>query len=84
STGKSHGNDYHIADVDAACVNSARWQLCMLCMLLKDNAERAYKIIEEYTPLFSSKNEFLAFMDSLNTSGDRISYNEDGTASVKL
>ena len=29
-------------------------------------------------------NEFLAFMDGLNVSGDRIAYNEDGTATVKL
>ena len=84
SEGKSHGNDYHIANVDAACVDNAKWQLCMLCMLLEGNAERAYKIIEEYTPRFASKEEFLGFMDSLNTGGDRITYNEDGTATVQL
>ena len=84
SEGKSHGNDYRIANVDAACVDNAKWQLCMLHMLLENNAERAYKVIEEYTPRFASKDEFLAFMDGLNMSGDRIAYNEDGTATVKL
>ena len=84
SEGRSHGNDYRIADVDAACVDNAKWQLCMLCMLLESNAERAYKIMEEYTPLFASRDEFLAFTDGLNTRGDRIAYNEDGTATVKL
>ncbi len=84
AVGKSHGNDYRIADVQAACVDNAKWQLAMLLLLLGDGAKRAKQVIEEYTPLFSSKEEFLAYVDSLNASGERIVYGEDGTAEVNL
>ncbi len=74
--GKSHGNDYEIKDPIAACVASAKMQLGMLLILLSDGAKRAKKVIEEYKPLFTSKEEYLAFMDSMNSSGDRIEYTD--------
>ena len=82
--GTSHGNDYEIADAEAACVTNAKWQLAMLRVLLGDGAARAKKVIAEYEPTFKSKKEFLAFQDTLNLSGDRITYLEDGTATVKI
>ncbi|MBQ7120057.1 MAG: amidohydrolase [Oscillospiraceae bacterium] len=82
--GKSHGNDYQIADPDRACVKNAKWQVAMLKLLLENGGERAKKIIAEYEPPFASKEEYLAFLDSLNNSGDRITYNEDGTANIKI
>ena len=80
--GKSHGNDYEIVDPIAACVDCARWQLAMLKLLLENGAARAKQIKNEFKPLFT-KDEFLAYQDSLNTSGDRIIY-EDGKATVIL
>lgn len=82
SYGKAHGNDYRIEDVDAACVNNAKWQLAMLQLLLENNAKRAYSILDNFTPLFT-KEEFLAHLDSQNSSGDRICYDGD-VATVKL
>lgn len=81
--GTGHGNNYEIADPTAACVDSAKWQLGMLYILLKDNASRAREIVASYEPLFASGAEYLAFMDSLNTSGDRIVYGET-SAEVKV
>ena len=81
--GKAHGNDYEIYDPQAACVDSAKWQLAMLKLLLQDNAVRAKKIIQEYKPLFPSKEAFLSFQDSLECSGDRILYHDDGRVEVK-
>lgn len=81
--GKPHGNDYEICNPQAACVDSAKWQVAMLSLLLENNAERAKKIIQEYQPIFPSKEAFLSFQDSLNTSGDRIVYRQDGVAEVK-
>lgn len=83
-TGKGHGNDYRIIDPEAACVKSAVWQLGMLELLLKNGGERAKKIIADYKPTFKTKEEFLAYQDEINCSGDRIVYNEDTTATVKL
>lgn len=76
-TGKDHGNNYYITDADAACVASAKYQLGMLYVLLKDNAERANKILADFKPLFASKKEYFEFVDSLSRSGDRINYGED-------
>lgn len=82
--GKGHGNDYEICDPVAACVDNAKWQLAMLLLLLENEAERAYQILADFEPKFASKEEFLAYQDSLNDSGDRITYREDGTAEIRL
>ena len=82
--GTSHGSDYEIADPEAACVTNAKWQIAMLRLLLMNDAERAKQIIAEFVPQFASKEEFLAYQDSLNCSGDRIVYREDGVAEIKL
>ena len=82
--GKGHGNDYQIADPKAACVDSAKWQMAMLLLLLENGAERAKQIIADFKPKFASKEEFLTYQDSLNDSGDRITYREDGVAEIRL
>lgn len=84
ATGTSHGSDFKISNPDLACVSSAKWQLTMLTLLLKDNAIRAKNIIKEYKPIFSSKEEYFKFVDSLNCEGYRINYREDGIAEIKL
>lgn len=82
--GKGHGNDYYIKDPEAACVGSAKLQMEMLRILLSNGAERAKKVIADFKPMFESKAAYLAFMDSLNASGDRITYGEDGVAQVNI
>ena len=57
---------------------------CRLKKLLENNAEKAKQIIAEYKPIFASKEAYLAYVDAFNDSGDRIQYNEDGTASVRI
>lgn len=84
SVGTSHGNDYGIANPGAACVNSAKWQLGMLTLLLEDGAQRAKQVIDAYKPPFESAKALLEYMDSLNDSGDRIVYGEDGVATVRI
>ena len=84
SAGTAHGNDYQIADPEAACVTNAKWQLIMLTLLLENDGARAQKVMAEFKPLFASKEEFLAFQDSLCTEGDRITYLDDGRAEVRL
>ncbi len=82
--GTGHGSDYEIADPVAACVDCAKWQVGMLCLLLKDDAERARAIKAEFQPQFASKEDYLAYIDELNCEGDRIEYREDGTAVVRV
>ena len=83
ASGTSHGADYVIADPQLACVGSAKWQLGMLYLLLKDNAQRANAILGDFKPRFASKEAYLTYLDSLVSAGDRIDYS-DGLASVKL
>ncbi|MBQ8588485.1 MAG: amidohydrolase [Clostridia bacterium] len=82
--GTSHGSDYYIEDPVAACVDSAKLQLAMLHVLLSDGAVRAKKIIEEFEPMFDTPKAYLDYVDEINASGDRIVYEEDGTASVNI
>jgi metal-dependent amidase/aminoacylase/carboxypeptidase family protein len=81
-TGKGHGDDYKIADPYKACVSNAKMQLCMLLLLLGNGGERAKKIKSDFKPAFASKEEYFAYIDKLNSSGERITYHEDG-ATVK-
>lgn len=83
AVGTGHGSDYYITDPIAACVNSAKWQVAMLYLLLSDGATEAKRIKAEFKPLFATKAEYLAYVDSICTSGDRITYNDDGTATVR-
>ena len=81
--GTSHGDDYFVTDPEAACVKSAQWQIALLQALLENGAARAKEIVAEYKAPFTSIKEYLAFIDSLETSGDRIKYTEGG-ANIKL
>ena len=83
AVGTSHGSDYYIANPELACIGSAKVQLIMLTLLLENGGERAKKIKEEFKAPFASKEEYFDFVDSLASSGDRITY-EDGKATVVL
>jgi len=83
AVGVSHGADYFIAKPELACVGSAKWQLTLLNILLKDNAAKAKEILQSFKPRFASKKEYLETIDSLAASGERIVY-KDETATVNL
>lgn len=83
SVGTSHGKDYYIADPDKACLGSAKWQLKMLELLLENDAVCAKQIIADFKPEFASKEEYFAYIDAMECSGDRITYT-GGKAEVKL
>ncbi|MBQ2696967.1 MAG: amidohydrolase [Clostridia bacterium] len=82
--GTSHGDNYYIENPDLACLGSAKWQVALAVLLLENGGKRAKEIIDAYEPLFASAKDYLAYLDSFDYTGDRISYNEDGTANVRL
>ena len=57
---------------------------CNAAELLADDAKRAKSIIENYEAPFASTAEYLAFMDSLARNGNRITYTEEGVATIDL
>ena len=84
AVGTSHGSDYRISDPESACVKGAKWQLALLRLLLCDGARHAKRVVEEYTPEFATREDFFAYVDEINASGDRILYDGDGNARVRL
>ena len=82
-SGFAHGDDFQVADFEKACIKPAKMQLAMIKILLGDSAKRAKKIIEEFDAPFKSKEEYFAYIDSINCDGDRIEY-KDGEATVRL
>ncbi len=84
ASGKGHGKDYEISNPDLACCMSAKWQIMMLNILLGDDAKRAKEVIENFTPRFKNKEEYLASHSKLSGSGDRVFYDESGEIKVKI
>lgn len=82
SAGTAHGDDYCIIDPERACIKSAKLQLHLLTLLLENEAKKAKDIIDNFEPMFT-QDEYLAYIDSLEASGDRIDYREDGSINVK-
>lgn len=83
ASGRVHGDDFQISDPYTACVVSAKWQLAMIILLLENGGERAKKIKASYKSQFTSKEEYFSYIEGLNSCGDKIIYNEDGSITVK-
>lgn len=83
ASGRLHGTDFEISDKETACIGSAKWQMQMLALLLENNAERAYEIIKNFKPRFSSKEEYFEYLERFKCSGERIKYT-DNSAEVVL
>ncbi len=75
--GTSHGSDYYIANKEMACIDNAKLQLLLLRSLLENGAEKAKQIITNFTPMFKNKEEYLNYVNTINRSGERITYNEN-------
>ena len=56
----AHSDRFYIADLDRACVNSAKAQLLTLQCLLENNAEKAKEIIDDFAPRAIPVTEYLA------------------------
>ena len=82
--GTGHGNDYYIVDVETACVESAKVQAVMLGLLLKNGGERTWEIKKNFKPTFASMQEFFECIDGLTMDQQAVSYNEDGTVTLKF
>ena len=77
--GAAHGPTYRIADFDSACMDSAKAQVMIIRKLLENEAAKAKYVVENANPRFKSKEEYIAFMDSLYFDKQAVVYNEDGT-----
>ena len=63
---------------------SAIWQVQILQMLLGDGAKRAYEVMDNFKPLFPSKEAYFESINRFDLDSERIEYNEKGDAVVHL
>ena len=84
ASGTLHSSDFKIEDPNLACVASAKLQMNMLYILLKDNAKVAKQIVSEFKPLFRSKDEYFEYVSSFNKSVGHISYLDSGRIEIQL
>lgn len=74
ASGASHGADYRITDPERACVGSARGQMALLHLLLRDDASAARRVVESARPLYPSKEAYLAEIDRIFMDQDAVTY----------
>ena len=82
AVGTGHGNDFRIADVNRACVNSAKAQVMMLHLLMKNDAAEARKVVDERQPVYTSIREYFETVDKITLDQDAVAANEDGTLTL--
>ena len=78
AVGASHGSDYRIADVERACVGSARCQLVMLSLLMRNDAAEAKEVVRQRHPVFASIREYFETMEQITADREAVSFGEDG------
>jgi hypothetical protein len=81
--GTGHGSDYGIGDPYNACVNSAKIQAGVAALLLSEDAKLAKLAIAEAKVPYGSKEEYLRVVDSLYQEETGVTYNEDGTVTLR-
>lgn len=84
ATGSAHGADYFITDVYTATVDSARVQASMLVKLLENDGARVAEIKKNFKPTFPTMEAFFQCIDDLTMDQQAVSYNEDGTVTLKF
>ena len=84
ASGKSHGEDYQIADPDAAAVSAAKVMLAMLALLLKDEAAAAKQVLAEHTPVFASYADYFRTMDDMFLDRQAVTYVENGDVQLSF
>ena len=80
--GHGHGTDYYVVDPEKACVTCAKAQIFAAEALLENGAEKAKEVVASYEPEFKSREEYVAFMDSILADRDAVVYNEDGSITI--
>lgn len=84
AAGSGHGPDYRIVDPETACVTSAKVQVRALQLLLQNGAERAQAILQNFTPVFPSIADYIAFTDRMDKDVQLVTYQPDGSVLLNL
>ena len=82
--GAGHGPSYRIADFDSACMDSAKAQVMIIRKLLENDAAKAKFVVENASPHFKTKEEYIKHIDSIVSDKEAVVYNEDGTVTLDI
>lgn len=77
-SGKKHGEDYKINDVEKACINPTKALVGTAYRLLANDAEIANRVIENFVPVYESKEEYFKVINSIKMNKTVVQYTEDG------
>ncbi len=83
AVGACHGDNFAIADPDAACIMSAECLEVAVRKLLEGGGARAHRIASEYRPLFATKEEYYAAADEFTFTIEAVTYKPDGTVELR-
>lgn len=84
AVGKPHGQDYRIADPEKACVNPAKVLACLAYRLLSDGAKIGKKVIEEFCPVFRSREEYFKAINEIEITQRAVEYLENGDVLLRV
>lgn len=82
AVGSFHSESFTMPKATESCVNSAKIQITMLEILLRDGAARAKEILTNFTPVFASKEAYFQFVDGMTARWEAVQYTEDGNVLI--
>lgn len=84
AAGAGHSPAFRIADFDSACMDSAKAQAAIIRKLLENGAEKAKYVVENAIVRFKSREEYVAYIESLFVDREAVVYREDGTVLLDI
>lgn len=82
AVGTGHGADYFIADVEKACVLSAKCQVQLLNLLLAEDAHNAKRVLADRQTIYPTIQDYFASVDKLFMDKKAVQLCEDGTVTL--
>ena len=82
--GVGHSKEFRIQSPYHCCQIPAECLVMMARMLLKNGAGRAKEVLAQAQPVFRSKEEYFAAMESFSTRGEVVDYMENGDVRICL
>lgn len=82
ASGEQHGNDYYIRDREMAAVNPAIVMCCLIYDILKEGGIFGKEVIDRYTPLYRSKEEYFEAINRISCDRNLVEYKGDHEAKI--
>lgn len=82
--GTLHGEDFRVADKERACINPVKYLTGMVYRLLREDARAAREIIAAYRPVFNTRQDYFAAIDSVTLNQKTVVYQDDGSVELRF